>query len=180
MTDYRHYARVFCSRGVQYCTRNNKPLIPKICGVITARIRRMGKVMFSVSLFVHQEKRRGTLWCLVSGLFWRKGVPNQVLGLCYPLPRSPLPRGQGSIASSPRQDQDRVTPSALSCPHLTPLPQNTTRTGVPLPIPFLSPVQDQDLLPPPPKQDMPQTGYIAGSTPLAVTQDFLVWIYFLY
>ena len=45
----------------------------------------------------------------------------------------------------------------------TRVPESGLGTGLPLPLPR------------PPRQDTPQTGYTAGSTPLAVTQEnFLV------
>ena len=150
--------------------------------VLTARIRRMGKVMFSQAC-VCPQRGRGycALWSQV--LYQIGGVPLDRTGVPS-LPRqgrsgssSPLPQAgtEGIPPSPPQAGQGIPLPPSVPDRIGVPLPPRTgvpllpDRTGVPLHHP---PRQDRVPLPLPPLR----TGYAVGGTPLAVTQeDFLVY-----
>ena len=110
------------------------------------------------SLILYEgERGYPSLWSLILSQGGRR-YPSQTRRR-YPLPP---PQDQDRGIPSPKQDQDRGTP----------LPDRT-RTRV-LPLSHL-PDRTRTGEPPSPRHDTPWTGYTTGGTPLAFTQDFLVW-----
>ena len=137
--------------SLQFSTpKNMQSLYISVIRVVTTRIRRLRKIMFSV--FLSSEGRGGGYPMASGSRSFLRGTPglwSQVHSGRRVVPQSGLTQG---YRPPPRQDRDRGTPAG----------QHPAR-------------QDQDRGTPSPRQDMPQTGYAAGRTPLSITQeDFLV------